>query len=164
MEALSDTVLAVICRKEEWFYLAADIDFWIMDWRVWYAEYVNAGYSTPSGEARDRDGIWVLDADSVDRSLKSSRVHILSEVSLRSALREQMPIREWHQVSHLFPAIYIDFDSKILRSVYSETIEVERYVPAGWDGAYREFYDLIPIEHRYSIDGETDYLRLALER
>jgi len=47
------------------------------------------------------------------------------------------------------PALYVDFDSKQLYSYYPEPLFLERYAPDGWEGAYADFYEIIPESDRF---------------
>lgn len=157
-------MLAVICNRGQWAYYVAEVDLWVMDWEAWGRSFVDAGFPHPSFDPSCRGGVLVLDENSVERALNALERTIVSEESLRQSLRARLPIVAWEEVSHLFPAVLIDFDSRRLFSVYSETLELERYVPDGWTGVFGDFYEAIPMNHRYWIDGGADYLRAALGR
>jgi hypothetical protein len=161
---MDEKVLAVICNGGQWAYYAAEVDIWVMDWEAWGRAFVSAGYSASLRDLAFRGGVSVLDENSVGRALGALENALVSEDSLRQSLRAKMPIVSWWDVSHLFPVVFIDFDSRRLFSVYSETLELQRYVPGGWTGVYDEFYEIIPVEHRYWIDGGVDCLRAALGR
>ncbi|MEZ4403529.1 MAG: hypothetical protein R3B06_26130 [Kofleriaceae bacterium] len=160
---MEENVLAVIHNRGQWTYYFAEVDLWIMDWEAWGRSFVDAGFPHPSFDTSCRGGL-VLDENSVERALKALEKFSVSEQSLRQSLRAKLPIATWEDVSHLFPVVLIDFDSKRLFSAYSETLELERYVPAGWIGLFADFYEEIPMSHRYWIDGGVDHFRAALGR
>ena len=47
------------------------------------------------------------------------------------------------------PSLYVDFDKKLLYSMYIEPALYEDYVPVGWNAKYKSFLDIIPAEKRY---------------
>ena len=47
------------------------------------------------------------------------------------------------------PSLYVDFDKRLLYSMYIEPSSYEDYVPVGWDAKYQNFIDLIPVEKCY---------------
>lgn len=164
MTPMEEKVLALIHNGGQWTYYSAAVDLWVMDWKAWGRSFVDAGYPNTPFDSACRGGVLMLDEDSVGRALSALEEAVVSEESLRQLLRAKVPIGAWEDVMHLFPAVLIDFESRRLFSVYSETLELERYVPSGWKGQFGEFYEVIPIEHRYWIDGGDDYLRAALGR
>ncbi len=161
---VDENVLAVVCYRGEWNYYAAELDVWVMDWEAWRREFVEAGYFVPQASAAERGGVLVLNEHSVERALDALRGNMVSEQSLRGALRARAPIVSWEQVMDLFPVVFLDFDRRRLFSVYAEALQLERYVPDGWVGVLGEFYDVVPVGHRYWIDGDRDYLQSALKR
>lgn len=155
-----DFVLASVRVADEWGFYVAPIDVWVMDWVAWRQGFVEAGYAVSRDAGGRRGGIDILDESSVRRVLAvTERVE---EGRLRDALRCRMPMHDWWSVASLFPVVLLDFAARRLASIYSETLALERYVPKGWVGEFAEFFDDIPLEHRYWIDGGSDYLRAAL--
>ena len=49
------------------------------------------------------------------------------------------------------PSLYVDFDKKLLYSMYIEPASYEDYAPVGWNAKYKNFLNIIPIEKRYWI-------------
>ena len=47
------------------------------------------------------------------------------------------------------PSLYVDFDKKLLYSMYMEPASYEHYVPVGWIGKFKKFFDIIPEEKCY---------------
>lgn len=45
--------------------------------------------------------------------------------------------------------MYVDFDKKLLYSMYIEPASYEDYVPVGWNAKYKSFLDIIPAEKCY---------------
>jgi hypothetical protein len=134
----------------------------VLDQVAWGQTFIDAGYAVPKDDGSERGGVPILTEESAPRALSAIDDKRLSEAQLRNALRDQSPIRNWEQVAHLFPAVLIDFDHRRLISMYSEPLELERYVPSGWQGEYRSLFDEIPVQHRYWIDGSRNYLNDAL--
>ena len=49
------------------------------------------------------------------------------------------------------PSLYVDFDKKLLYSMYIEPASYEDYAPVGWNAKYKNFLNIIPIEKCYWI-------------
>lgn len=49
------------------------------------------------------------------------------------------------------PSLYVDFDKKVLCSMYAEPATYEDYVPTNWYAKYEGFLNLIPAEKHYWI-------------
>ncbi|GIO31717.1 hypothetical protein [Paenibacillus sp. USDA918EY] len=67
----------------------------------------------------------------------------------------------YDDVLEFMPTIYVDFDQKMLYSLFPEPMSFEDYVPDGWIGAYKDFYALVPERERYwMIQGESFFERM----
>ena len=159
---MDENVLMVVRNGDRWRYFASEIETWVMDWEKWTQAYADAGHPEASIDKSARGGVVILNEHSAERVLNTLATNQVSEQNLRQALRAQVPITGWQQVMHLFPSALIDFDSRKLYSLYSEPLGLEHYVPDGWSGVFGDFYKLVPVEHRYWIDGGNDYLRMAI--
>lgn len=158
---LMDNPIAIIHRTGSWHYYSAPIDAWVMDWTKWGPTGAHATRNIqPSSLVRG--GVEILNEHSADEALAALANNQISEQALREALRSQLPIQDWGQVAHLFPAVLIDFEKLKLTSVYYETLELERFVPNGWTGSFENFYNTVPPEHRYWVDNGVDYLRMCV--
>lgn len=47
------------------------------------------------------------------------------------------------------PALYVDFDQKILYSMYNEPVSYEDYAMEGWNTKYKNFLEFIPKDRCY---------------
>lgn len=47
------------------------------------------------------------------------------------------------------PALYVDFDQKILYSMYNEPASYEDYAMEGWNTKYKNFLEFIPKDRCY---------------
>lgn len=157
-EVSENDVIAVIHYKDEWGFYAGEEDLWVMDWNAWHNAFVSQGYSAPAPNPADRFGVLVVDEATADAFLNAISENRLDEDWLRNQLRSFGPNCQWDEVAHLFPRVMIDFDARKLFSVSSDGIQYDLYVPRGWQGTSADFYDLIPENHRYWIDGQMDYL------
>jgi hypothetical protein len=158
-EVVSESdVIALVHYKCEWRYYAGEDDLWVMDWNAWHNAFVSQGYSPPAPNPADRFGISLVDESTADAFLNAISANKLDENWLRNQLRSFSPNLDWDEVAHLFPRLMIDFDSRKLYSINAEGIQYDLYVPKGWQGISDDFYDLIPENRRYWIDGQKDYL------
>jgi hypothetical protein len=155
-------VIAVVRYKNEWCYYCCDEDIWVMDRGAWRDLFTRHGYEEQPLDPDWRCGIVVVDDVSAEDFLKCISGCLVNEDALRGALREQFHLG-WDAVAHIFPSIMLDFDKKNLSSVYDGGLEYERYVPNGWQGRFENFFDSIPQDRRYWLDGERNYLQLLID-
>ena len=90
-----------------------------------------------------RFGIPVLDETSVSVFLKRISKFIVNKNELEEAFNQS------EDKSDYWPALYVNFDSKILYSNYPEIEDYEYCVPGNWTGLYMNFMDRIPYKNVY---------------
>jgi hypothetical protein len=104
----------------------------------------------------DRFGIRVLDENLASAFIDAMRPNQLHEQELTGLLRQLVPVSGWFDVDYLFPKLLIDFDQKTLDTMHVDGINYDYYVPERWIGRTRNFYDEIPVKHRYWVDDSID--------
>ncbi|AZH28579.1 hypothetical protein [Paenibacillus sp. M-152] len=68
-------------------------------------------------------------------------------------------IQHKDEVLEFCPALYVDFDQKILYSLFPEPASFEHYVPVGWKGEYQNFLEEVPPAERYWIIHGSDFFK-----
>ena len=127
----------------------SDHENWILDWKKWRDEFVEAGHQVPdlSAAVAQRSGIAVVDQDTVEAFLRAPEVHSLDLQFLRQALLERFPsAQSWWDVGFLFPIAFVDFDNRRFAGFYQNGPCLERYVPDGWVGEFADFANTYPEE------------------
>ncbi|MET3208728.1 UNVERIFIED_CONTAM: hypothetical protein ABIC26_001667 [Paenibacillus sp. PvR008] len=103
----------------------------------------------------ERFGIPILDETTAGAFLGhicEYRVAVDELTSLLSMLADAIEHKD--EVLEFCPTLYVDFDQKILYSLFPELASFEHYVPAGWNGEYQNFLNEVPPSERYwIIDG-----------
>ena len=164
-------VIALIHYKGDWLYYAAPSEFWVLDWDAWGDAFAEAGYpgDEPAtgpdveNDPDERFGIRIVDDASMEVFLARLVPYRLREDELTAELRGGWSLHhDWEEILHLFPKVLIDADRRRLSSIHVEGMSYEEYVPEGWGGDAEDFYEVIPPEHRFWIDGGKDYLREAI--
>ncbi|GIP24680.1 hypothetical protein [Paenibacillus sp. J22TS3] len=109
-------------------------------------------------EMEDRFGIEVLDETTAEQFLNridDCRVTSLELSQTLEALREAFA--SFDEVLEFIPAIYVNFDEKLLCSQFPEPMSFEHYVPEGWTGLYQDFMERVPKAQRYWLLGGADF-------
>ena len=145
-----DLIVGVV-RAGNFYWYASEKEQWVLDQQKWKAVFSNSGFATPEGFG-DRFGIGVVNEVTSDRFLSCMEPDLITTDELRAML-ERKDTSDADDVCHLIPGLFVDFDSKTLVSHFPEPLEYERFAPAGWAAYYGEFFDRIPIEHRYWMRG-----------
>ena len=52
-------------------------------------------------------------------------------------------------IDDFFPVLFFDFDEEILYSQYPEYFNFENFLTDGWEFKYKDFSDLIKVQHKY---------------
>lgn len=149
-------VAAVYKRHFEWY--VAPKNLWKQDYNKLYTAvrelYVKLGrseeqlvqdFGTYESFCAGRWGIEVLDSDTASEffsCLFHCRYSADELRSLRAIARDD-------QKRDYFPALYIDFDSCKMYSLYPESENFEKFVPDGWTGESRDFTSMIPADKRF---------------
>lgn len=128
----------------------SDKDIWYLDKNKRINCYRNLGYEIKIEyvDERRRD-ILLLDTDNADIFLS----RIKGDIILTSELKEiwcnlEGDERE-NRIYNYMPSLYVDFDKKVLLSIYSEPASYEDYAPIGWKAGYDDFKERIPKEYYY---------------
>ena len=153
-------VVAIVYRHNAWTYYVTEDDVWVMDWVAWKRAFALRGFAVLQEDSADRFAVQILNEDTADQFFAAIADCAVSPGDLRDTLRRQTS-HKWDDVQHLFPTVFADFDNKRLYSAARSGIGYEHYVAPDWVGSFEDFYERIPSDYQYWIDGNVNYLRRA---
>src|SRR5262249_43368742 len=85
--------------------------------------------------------------------------HRISSEDLRSLLCTHLPADSREDILEYQPALFVDFDARVLKSLYPEPSSFEDFVPDGWKGEYTDFLEDVPAAERYWMLEGRDLLQ-----
>lgn len=151
-----EDIIVGVSFRGEWGWYVSEKDFWLMD-QVGYGEaFTDAGHVLPPAGV-DRFDIPILNEETAGRFLELMESTRVDKAALSEEILSRLPASSWDELIELCPSLLIDFERKVLKSLYPEPMPFEEYVPAGWTGEYENFLDEIPEEHRYWVIDGRDY-------
>lgn len=113
-------------------------------------------------EMEDRFGIEVLNESTAETFLHKIEEYKVSTLELTDMIVELKNVFQYYdEVLEFLPTIYVDFDKREFFSLFPEPMSFEDYVPEGWIGEYKDFYELVPVKERYwLVDNEDLFIKL----
>ena len=107
----------------------------------------------------ERYGLPVLNEENIDLFLPRISKFIIPTDELREYLKLAMGIKDRDDVLYEYmPSLYIDFDQKILYSMYTEPASFEDHVAANWHGYHRDFLDLIEPSEQFWRENDKEII------
>lgn len=155
-------IVAVIYNnKLKWY--VTDKELWFLDYNKLYKAYENMGIIIEENdEVEERKGIKVLDSKTAEVFLKRIDKYMTTKEELRYLLLRNIENNgEGGDLLDFSPALLINFDNKILYSMFPEPASYEEYVPKDWEGRYEDFTELIFRSNKYWIDDANNNLFLS---
>ncbi len=135
-------------------------EMWFLDQNVLIEAYMEKAHErgippeSTMSEEDERYGIPVLNEDNIDLFLGRIAKYSAAVSELREHLKQDKKDNGSEEVFYdWLPALYIDFDEKVLYSLYTEPASFEDYVPQGWRGYYRDFLKKIEPHDRFWCEG-----------
>jgi len=152
-----EMIIVSVRRHGEWSWFKSIREYWVLDWIAWEDMFEKAGVDAARGDYSARFGIPVVDAGTGEQFLDFMTPFRKSREELhREFWDSEVEAQTWFDVSDHMPILLVDFDARELRSVYSEMMRFERFVPDAWVGVHGEFYDRIPETERYWFKNGQD--------
>lgn len=156
MPEYSEDVIVLVKYNNAYYWYLSEKSIWVLDYTKWFESD-----STDMDELdmdEEREGIEILDRDNwMDFKSRNYKLET-NKSELQALILQNLPILDWNLNSQLFPSLYVDFDGRILYSLFPESLEFERYVPENWKGYYQDFYALIPNDEKYWIIDGINYM------
>lgn len=107
----------------------------------------------------ERYGIPVLNENTIDAFLPRISAYAAPVDELRDFMKLTLELSGREDAFYTYmPSLYVDFDKKVLYSMYTEPASFEDYVPSHWEGYYQDFLDLIEPEERYWWENGRDLI------
>lgn len=170
MNLLDDELVVVLFKYHDRYrWYGGSRDLWVLDYRKWAQEFLDAGYSVDYG-AEDRFDIEVVNEDSIDLFLsKVSHLELEKDKLAKALERRFKDAKSWWDVGALFPIMFMDFDRKHVSAFYPSGTPMERYVPDGWTSDFIDFANeypnnLFPMEEKFWVQNGVDMLKVLNER
>ena len=138
-------IVAVIFNKKFNRYVT-DKELWFLDYNKLDNEYKTLGINVEDEyEADERKGIKVLNTENIGMFLQRINKYIATKEELNCFLCKCIKNRmERDEILNYSPVLLVNFDDKILYSMFPEQASYEEYVPEGWVGKYEDFTEVIP--------------------
>lgn len=138
-------IVAVIFNKKFNRYVT-DKELWFLDYNKLDNEYKTLGINVEDEyEADERKGIKVLNTENIGMFLQRINKYIATKEELNCFLCKCIKNRmERDEILNYSPVLLVNFDDKILYSMFPEQASYEEYVPEGWEGKYEDFTEVIP--------------------
>lgn len=122
----------------------SDKELWYLDYQKRIEAYRKVGYEIKEEYIDERrKDLLCIEEENVALFLKRIESHECSTKDLRIIFSHNQ------EEDGYKPSLYVDFDKRLLYSMYIEPSSYEDYVPVGWDAKYKNFIDLIPVEKCY---------------
>ena len=137
-------IYAIYNGEGKWY--ISDKEIWYLDYKKRIEAYKKIGYEIKEEyiDEKRRD-LLCLEMGAELLFLKRIEADEYSTLILRKIFLDSQEEEDYK------PSLYVDFDKKILYSMYGEPASYEEYVPSGWQAKYENFLNLIPVEKCYWI-------------
>ena len=141
-------IVVAVIHKGIFRWFISSREMWVLDYGKWAACYPDNDIDV-SEVSEDRNGIEVLDFDSMDFFVENNRSSIHSKEKVEVMFSEALRTDYVEDVIEFLPSVYVNFDSLTLISNHYEPFSFELYVPDGWTSSYGKFFDKIPSDKIY---------------
>lgn len=122
----------------------SDKEIWYLDYQKRIEAYRKRGYEIKE-EYIDEERRDLLYVDEKNALLFLKRIE---EDECSTGDLKELFLQNQEEDDYM-PSLYVNFDKKLLYSMYMEPASYEYYVPVGWIGKFKKFFDIIPEEKCY---------------
>lgn len=152
----AENIIVGVIIKENFYWYITEKDVWILDINKYAEDFIKNGYKFDIQFAlRFRGEIAIIEEERALTFLELYKENHVSSYQLKVKIQGR---GDEATVLSMRPSLYVNFDRKILYSLYPEYLAYERYVPDGWNGECYDFMDLIPEGEKYWMNGDTNLL------
>ena len=157
----AQNIIVSVVFQGEWQWYVTDRDLWFLDLNKLREAFAKKGYYTMNtNDDSERFGIKVLNEKTAKIFLKNIHEYRVETNDLRKKIVEDyLFFEDPNYILDMCPALMVDFDKKILISLFPEPASYEYYVPDGWMGKYEDFTVMIPDEQKYWIINGEDFFK-----
>lgn len=158
----AENIIVAVIYKNEFRWYVTDKELWFLDYNKLDNAYRNLGISIEDNdETEERNEIKVLDHENVEVFLVRINQYKTTKEELNYLLLENIKRKNaGEDLLDYSPVLLINFDNKILFSMFPEPASYENYVPKDWIGIYEDFTELIPTSEKYWINKFNNNLLL----
>lgn len=129
-------------KSQKWY--ISDKEIWYLDYQKRIEAYRKRGYEIKE-EYIDEERRDLLYVDEKNALLFLKRIE---EDECSTGDLKELFLQNQEEDDYM-PSLYVNFDKKLLYSMYMEPASYEHYVPVGWIGKFKKFFDIIPEEKCY---------------
>ena len=122
----------------------SDKEIWYLDYQKRIEAYRKRGYEIKE-EYIDEERRDLLYVDEKNALLFLKRIE---EDECSTGDLKELFLQNQEEDDYM-PSLYVNFDKKLLYSMYMEPASYEHYVLVGWIGKFKKFFDIIPEEKCY---------------
>ena len=150
----AENIIVAVIYKNEFRWYVTDKELWFLDYDKLDHAYKNLGVSIEDNEeTEERNGIQVLNNENVEVFLLRINQYKTTKEEINYLLLENIKRKNaGEDLLDFSPVLLINFDNKILYSMFPEPASYENYVPKDWIGTYEDFTEFIPTSEKYWID------------
>ncbi|PFM63254.1 hypothetical protein COJ48_17555 [Bacillus cereus] len=150
----AENIIVAIIYNNEFKWYVTDKELWFLDYNKLDNAYKNLGVRIQDNdETEERNGIEVLDNKNIEVFLPRINKYKTTKEELNYLLLKNIKSKNaGEDLLDLSPVLLINFDNKILYSMFPEPASYEEYVPKDWIGKYESFTEFIPESENYWID------------
>ena len=122
----------------------SDKEIWYLDYQKRIEAYRKRGYEIKE-EYIDEERRDLLYVDEKNALLFLKRIE---EDECSTGDLKELFLQNQEEDDYM-PSLHVNFDKKLLYSMYMEPASYEHYVLVGWIGKFKKFFDIIPEEKCY---------------
>ena len=150
----AENIIVAVIYNNEFKWYVTDKELWFLDYNKLDNECETLGIEVEDEyEADERKGIKVLNTENINIFLQRINKDIATKEELNCFLYKCIKNRtERDEILNYSPVLLVNFDDRILYSMFPEQASYEEYVPEDWKGKYEDFTELIPESQKYWID------------
>ncbi|MBT2287916.1 hypothetical protein J7E73_01985 [Paenibacillus albidus] len=148
MPEYAQDIIVGVLFEQHWSWYVTEREYWFLN-----------------TEMEDRFGIEILDETTAAVFLEKIADHKVSATEMKALLTDlEDSFQSYDEVLEFIPAIYVNFDERLLYSLFPEPMSFEHYVPAGWTGEYTDFLEKIPECEQYWMVKGRSFFKQMWER
>lgn len=156
----AQNIIVAVIFHGEWRWYVTDKELWFLDLNKLTNAFSDKGYDMNEEDDSERFGIRVLSEQTADLFLSLIQELRVEVTDLRQKVLEVCSSADNYDcILDVCPVLCIDFDKKVLFSLYPEPAAYEDYVPDGWKGEYEDFTIKIPDNQKYWLISGKDYFK-----
>lgn len=164
-----ETVITGVRLHGVWRWYITPKEMWILDQVSWsktfLTQYQCSNEIVDLYDFADRFYIGVLNEETIEHFFEQMDQGPISSRTLNEMLQQVLLDEQAErEIKHYLPTFYVDFDERVLLSMYPESGIYEKFVPEGWIGKKEDFRSQVPESERYWIIDGVDRFQSFTDR